>query len=266
MNTQKDRRGFINSSWFSIVVIALCIVLGLVIYNFVLGMPQNFLDGATKHKPANYLGMMYMGGFIVPFLISFFLMVLVFTFERSISIFKAYGSGSSADFVHEVKLKLFNKEISDAEALCEKQQGSIGNVVYSGLQKFKVLDSDKELNRDEKSESLQKEIEEATMLEMPALQKNLNVLATLASVSTLIGLLGTVVGMIKAFAALATSGSPDSQALATGISEALFNTALGILTSAIASVSYNYLTTKIDELSGMMEEIGFAMQQVFKKY
>jgi biopolymer transport protein ExbB len=266
MDTQiKDKRGFLNSSWFSLVIIGLCMLMGIFIYFKVLGMESNFLDGATKHKPANYLGMMFMGGYIVPFLISFFLMTLVFSIERGITIFRAFGNGSSANFVHNVKLHLIKNELNEAEELCQKQQGSIGNVVYSGLLKFKVLKADNTMNRDEKAESLQKEIEEAAMLEMPALQKNLNVLATLASVATLIGLLGTVVGMIKAFAALATAGSPDSQALATGISEALFNTALGILTSALANVAYNYLTTKIDELTTMMEEVGFAMQQVFKK-
>lgn len=265
MDTTKDKTGFINSSWFSILIIALCMVLGVVIYFNILGLPSNFLDGETKHKPANYLGMMYMGGYIVPFLISFFLMVIVFSFERGITIFAAYGRGSAAKFVRDVKISLLNKDLRQAEELCRKQQGSIGNVIYTGLQKFALISQDNEMTRDQKSESLQKEIEEATLLEMPALQKNLNVLATLASVATLVGLLGTVVGMIKAFAALATAGSPDSQALATGISEALFNTALGILTSAFANVAYNYITTKIDELTSMLEEIGFAMQQVIKK-
>jgi biopolymer transport protein ExbB len=265
MNTQKDKTGFINSSWFSILIIALCILLGEILYFKVLGLESNFLDGATKHKPANYLGMMYMGGYIVPFLMSFFLMVIVFSFERALTIFSAYGKGSAAKFVRDVKISLNKNDLNEAVALCEKQQGSIGNVIYTGIERFKEISKDSTLSKEKKSEMLQQEIEEATLLEMPALQKNLNVLATLASVATLVGLLGTVVGMIKAFAALATSGSPDSQALATGISEALFNTALGILTSAFANVAYNYITTKIDELTSMLEEIGFAMQQVIKK-
>jgi biopolymer transport protein ExbB len=69
--------------------------------------------------------------------------------------------------------------------------------------------------------------------------------------------------MIKAFAALATAGSPDAVALANGISEALINTALGISTSAIAIIMYNYFTTKIDGLTYSIDEIGFSLAQTF---
>src|SRR5690606_16016375 len=108
-----------------------------------------------------------------------------------------------------------------------------------------------------------KELEEATTLELPMLQKNLSILATLASVATLIALFGTVLGMIKAFAALATSGQPDPSALAQGISEALINTAIGIFTSALAIISYNYFTGLIDELTYTIDEMGFSISQSF---
>ena len=121
----------------------------------------------------------------------------------------------------------------------------------------------KELNRDQKVISIKQEIEEATSLELPMLEQNLVIIATIASIATLMGLLGTVLGMIKAFAALATAGAPDAVALASGISEALINTALGISTSALAIISYNYFTTKIDKLTYSIDEAGVAIVQNF---
>jgi biopolymer transport protein ExbB len=111
--------------------------------------------------------------------------------------------------------------------------------------------------------AIQKEIEEATTLELPTLERNLNILATIASVATLVGLFGTVLGMIRAFAALATAGAPDSTALATGISEALINTALGIGTSALAIIFYNFFTSRIDSMTYRIDEAGYSITQAF---
>jgi biopolymer transport protein ExbB len=69
--------------------------------------------------------------------------------------------------------------------------------------------------------------------------------------------------MVKAFAALATAGAPDAVALANGISEALINTALGIGTSTIAIIMYNYFTNKIDAITYGMDEAGYSIVQNF---
>ncbi|WP_279162819.1 MotA/TolQ/ExbB proton channel family protein, partial [Muribaculum intestinale] len=79
----------------------------------------------------------------------------------------------------------------------------------------------------------------------------------------LVGLLGTVMGMIKSFQALAASGAPDSTELSTGISEALINTAFGIATGAFAVISYNFYTNKIDNLTYAIDEIGFSIVSTF---
>ncbi|HWZ21552.1 MAG TPA: MotA/TolQ/ExbB proton channel family protein, partial [Cytophagaceae bacterium] len=154
-------------------------------------------------------------------------------------------------------------DIDGAIALCDVQQGSVGNVTQEVLNRYKIVASDSGLSKDKKLDAIQKEVEEATMLELPALEKNLTIISTLASVSTLFALLGTVIGMIKAFAALATTGNPDPSALANGISEALINTALGIFTSAIAIVAYNFFTSKVDDLTHKIDEIGFSIRQHF---
>jgi biopolymer transport protein ExbB len=119
------------------------------------------------------------------------------------------------------------------------------------------------MSTDQKVLAIQKEIEESTALELPMLEKNLVIISTIASIATLTGLLGTVFGMIRAFAALAQAGTPDAVALANGISEALINTALGIGTSALAIVAYNYFTSKIDELTYSIDEAGFSIIQTF---
>ena len=114
-------------------------------------------------------------------------------------------------------------------------------------------------------DQVRKEIEEATSLEMPMLEKNMTIIATLVSIGTLMGLLGTVSGMIKAFSGLAAAGAPDQAALATGISEALINTATGIGTSTLAIISYNLFTSKIDKLTYSIDEAGFAITQAYRR-
>ena len=93
------------------------------------------------------------------------------------------------------------------------------------------------------------------------------ILSTLGTVATLVALLGTVMGMISAFQALGNGGgTPDSAALSVGISEALINTALGIGTSAIAIILYNFFTSKIDGLTYKIDEIGMSIQQSFAEF
>jgi biopolymer transport protein ExbB len=95
------------------------------------------------------------------------------------------------------------------------------------------------------------------------LGRNMVIFSTLASISVLIGLIGTVLGMIRAFAALAQSGAPDALALATGISEALINTAFGITGSTLAIIAYNYFSSRIDGYTFKIDEAGFSLTQTF---
>ena len=119
------------------------------------------------------------------------------------------------------------------------------------------------MTKEQKLTYIQKEVEEATALELPTLEQNLSVVATMTTLGTLTGLLGTVLGMIKAFAALANAGAPDSIALSTGISEALVNTAFGIGTGALAVISYNFFTSKIDKITYAIDEVGFSIVQTY---
>ncbi|NGM90935.1 MotA/TolQ/ExbB proton channel family protein, partial [Parapusillimonas sp. SGNA-6] len=176
---------------------------------------------------------------------------------------KASGTGNVGNFVRKVQSLLKTGGIDTAIAECDKQKGSVANVIKAGLLKYKDVEANPGLDAEKSALAIQKEIEETTALEMPMLEKNLNVLATLVSIGTLTGLLGTVTGMIRAFSALATGGAPDSAKLANGISEALINTATGIATSTFAIVFYNILTAKIDKLTYSIDEAGFSIVQTY---
>jgi Biopolymer transport proteins len=98
---------------------------------------------------------------------------------------------------------------------------------------------------------------------MPSMQQNLPVIAVISTLGTLFGLLGTVLGMIRAFSALGQEGSPDSTALSTAISEALINTATGIATGAFAIIFYNFFAQKVENITNAVDEVGFAVGQTY---
>ncbi len=248
-----------------------CIILGYVLWRFVIGADGNFtkpdLAGGfwPDHQgPKGNIPRMYEGGIIVPILIGALLTVITFVIERLLTVTKATGSGSIAEFIRKVQYNLANKDVDKAMAECDRQKGSVGNVMKAGLRKYKEMISNTELTTEQKVLNIQKEVEEATALELPMLEKNLVFLSTIASVATLMGLLGTVIGMIKSFSALGDSGGGEAaQKLSQGISEALYNTALGIGTSAIAIIMYNMFTTKIDSITYGIDESGFTLTQSF---
>jgi len=252
-------------SAFTMVAILLAFVIAIIIYIYVMGNPINFEGGNPDGHPlpGNYLAMIYKGGYIVPLLITVNLLVVIFAFERGITLSKARGKGRINVFVKQLQGFLAADKIEDAIAACDKQKGSLANVMKAGLLRYRSLQHDPNLVKDQKILALQKEFEEATALELPMLSRNLVILSTIASISVLIGLLGTVLGMIRAFGALAQAGAPDALALATGISEALINTAFGIAGSLIAIVLYNYFSTRIDSFTYKIDEAGFSLIQSF---
>ena len=247
------------------LVIVACFIIALCIFHFILGNPASFMDNdPTGHPlPGNMLGTIYKGGVIVPVLQTLLLTVLVLSVERAFALMKAKGKGSTTKFVENIKAALADGDIQKAQAICDKQQGSVASVVTSVLKKYAEMEANDTLTKEQKLTYIQKEVEEATALELPTLEQNLSVVATMTTLGTLTGLLGTVLGMIKAFAALANAGAPDSIALSTGISEALVNTAFGIGTGALAVISYNFFTSKIDKITYAIDEVGFSIVQTY---
>ena len=252
---------------FSGIVIVACIFVGWIIWNFIMGNGSNFEGGVnTGHPlPGNYLAMVYKGGPIVPVLMGLLLMVIVFSFERYMVITKAAGTANLDKFMREVQASVVKGDIDGALVACDKQKGSVANAIKSALIKFQEVKKEG-FDSEAAAETIHKEIEEATSLEMPMLEKNLTILSTLVSLGTLAGLLGTVTGMIKAFGALASAGTPDQALLANGISEALINTATGISTSALAIVTYNLFTSKIDTLTYSIDEAGNTIVNTYRHF
>jgi biopolymer transport protein ExbB len=252
------------SGAFATLTIPICLVVAICIFIFILGDPSHYKGGDVKDgEPTDLFGIVHKGGIIVPLIMSYVLMVIVFSIERAIVIGKASGTGNVENFVKKVQSFLNTGNIEAASAECDKQKGSVANVIKSGLKKYKEMELDQTMDVDQKTLAIQKDIEEATALEMPMLEQNLTIIATLVSIGTLTGLLGTVVGMIKAFGELGSTGAANTSALSNSISEALINTALGIGTSAVSIVMYNVFTSKIDKLTYAIDETGFSIVQTF---
>jgi biopolymer transport protein ExbB len=201
------------------------------------------------------------GGYLVAILIFLLMMVLTFVLERTFSLRKARGRGNLVNFLIEVRQKLHQGDLDGAIAACDKQRGSAANVIRAGLVRFKQTKAEG-LPQDKVVSETQAAIQEANGLEVPILERNLIALSTIASISTMIGLLGTTVGMIRSFAALGHSGAVDATKLAIGISEALVNTAGGLLTAIIGIVAYNVFTTKVDSFNYMIDEASFEAIQL----
>jgi len=252
--------------FFATIVIVACITVGILIYVFVLGNRANFEGNDPKNNPVqgNYLGIAYKGGVLVPIAIGLLLITITMSIERAITLARASGKMSMESFVQQIEYLIEQDRIDEAIALCDKQRGTVGNVVRETLTRLKQVKDDPKMDKDQKIAAIQKALEESLALELPMLEKHMTIIATIVSIATLVGLIGTVLGMIRAFAALATSGAPDAVALATGISEALVNTALGITTSTIATIVYNYFTSRIDDITYRIDEAGYIIIQSFQ--
>lgn len=195
---------------------------------------------------------------------NYFLLLVIVAVVCAVIYFILKGDSLDA-FVSKQRSLLGQGDIEGAMRECDAKQNSVGNVVKAGLVKFKEMTENTHLDKEEKKELIKAEIEKATMLELPGLDRNLSILATVASLGTLVGLIGTVLGMIRSFSALGAGGAPNAAELSVGISEALVNTAIGITTSALAILVYNLFTTKIDSITYKMEEVGYSIVQAFDK-
>ncbi|MCM1078862.1 MAG: MotA/TolQ/ExbB proton channel family protein [Bacteroidales bacterium] len=250
----------------AIWIIVLCFIAGVAFYELVLGNPSNFQggDNANAPLPGNLLGTIYKGGIVVPVIITLLFTVVALSVERGLALSTANGKGKLAKFVAEVKAALAANDLAKAQQLCDKQQGVVGNVVSASLKAYKDMEATTGIKKEQKVSKIQQAHEEAVQLEMPTLQMNMPILATLVTLGTLTALFGTVVGMIKSFAALAAGGGGDSLELSTGISEALVNTASGILTSWCAVIAYNFYSNKIDKLTYALDEVGYTIAKTYE--
>ncbi len=251
-----------KQSIFLTVVVVITFAVALGIYLFVLGNPANFKDGEGRQQPLNLLGTVYTGGPIVPVLITLTLMNITIVFERTFSLRKAQGRGSLPAFLKKVQAALMGGKVDDAIKECDAQRGSAANIIRSGLMRYKEVVGDSSMDGEKKMAETKRAIEEATALETPLLERNLIALSTIASTATMFGLLGTTIGMIRAFQALAHAGAPDAIQLSIGISEALINTALGLFAAIVGIIFYNFFVTRVDNFTYMIDEASYNVAEI----
>ncbi len=233
-----------KTSVFNTIVFFVAFIVGWVIFEFML--PKFIKDG----------------GYLVISLIALVIMLLAFVIERLFSLRKAQGKGNIPVFLKNVQQAVNAGDINGALTLCDKQRGSMANVIRSGIERYQTLVAEGDVKgQKEMMENIQRAIEEATMLEVPLLEKNLVSMSTIASIGTMVGLLGTVIGMIKSFEAMSRAGAPDAVQLALGISEALINTAGGLISGIGGIIAYNFFVTKIDNFTYMIDEASYAIVQ-----
>ncbi|MCX6139811.1 MAG: MotA/TolQ/ExbB proton channel family protein [Candidatus Kapabacteria bacterium] len=240
------------------IIMVACLILAYTVFYLVLGADGNFTDPKTllvdKHVPQNAMGMIYTGGPLVGLRIACILVAITFSVERFLSIGKASGKGDMHTFSQDVVANLGKGNYAAAVASCDTQRGSLANVLRAAVERFRIVEGDASLNAEQKIQETQRVIDENMNLETPLLEKNLGILSTVASVSTMIGLLGTTVGMIRAFQALGSAGTVSAQQLSIGISEALYNTAGGLIAAILSIIFFNLFTTKVDNFTYRMDE------------
>ena len=270
---KKESKGFTGiKSGMSVIIACACIAFAMLFFgaghvsNFV-GAPEGVtfaFQAEGTLESSNLIGTVYHGGIVVPVIWTLFVTVFALAIERFFAIRNAYGRTNLTKFVADIKKALAANDLVAAQKICDAQRGSVAAVVSATLKTYKEMEEDTRLTKEQKIIAIQKQLEEATALEMPTMQENLPIIGSIVSLGTLTGLFGTVLGMIVSFQAMGSGeGGADSAALSKGISEALVNTASGIATGAIATIAYNYYTNKIDRLTFCLDEVGFSIVQTF---
>ena len=202
------------------------------------------------------------GPLLVLGLLAFFL-TLTITIERMIVLWRAGGRSNGNLFVRNIMADVKDGNLDEAADKCRRQGGCLANVVGAGLLQYQVM-QDLVGNRRDLLIETRHAMQEANELEMPLLERNLPALSTIASIATLLGLLGTTIGMIRSFKAMSHAGAPDASQLALGISEALVNTALGLITAVIATIMYNFFTTRVDKFGALMNQTSHSVMLLIR--
>lgn len=174
------------------------------------------------------------GNFMYPLLVMLFFGIVVII-ERFYTLFKAHINAK--EFMVELQDVLKQDGPEGAAELCSNTRGPVATVLHAGL-----------LRLDRGIEHVEKSIEESGAIEMAFLERGLVWLSTVANLAPLVGFLGTVSGMIRAFNDIAAAGDVDPSVVAGGISEALITTASGLVVAIPVQAAYNFFLSKIDKI------------------
>jgi biopolymer transport protein ExbB/TolQ len=185
----------------------------------------------------------------------------IYTFTQARNQSKAYAP--------QVAKHLKDGRLKDAIALSGSKNfrySHLAKVVLAGLQEYQFQqEAGGGLTREDLVDSVRRSIQRATALTQSDLKKGVNTLATIGTTAPFVGLLGTVVGVINAFNGIAATGSGGIGAVSAGISEALVETALGLVVAIPAVWFYNYLTGRLDYFNVEMDNSSSELVDYFIK-
>jgi biopolymer transport protein ExbB len=188
------------------------------------------------------------GGPLVALLIGLLILLFTYIIERFMTLRIARGSMPHQTFIEKFRKTILAKDFQGALKLCDQQNGVTANILKSAVETY-TQQSGQGVSKEKRFAALEKSITDATGRETPLLERNMIVLTTIASIGTMVGLLGTTVGMIRAFQAMGNTGAVDATKLAIGISEALFNTAFGLVNAILGIVAHNFYINKVDQFN-----------------
>ena len=205
---------------------------------------QTAVDSATAATSPNSVSMidlLYQGGFMmVPIALLSVAAVYIFI-ERVLTIKKA--AMPSEGFMNQIRSLVEKGDINGAKMLCNQEDSSIAKMIEKGVSRI-----------GSPLKNIEVSIENVGKIEIFKLEKNLSLLATISGSAPMLGFLGTVIGMIKAFIAIAQEeGSVSPKLLSEGIYTAMITTAAGLFVGIIAYLGYNYLVTRVQKIVHKME-------------
>ncbi|MBD3628262.1 MULTISPECIES: MotA/TolQ/ExbB proton channel family protein [Cyclobacterium] len=187
------------------------------------------------------LELLIKGGYMmIPLYLLFILAIFIFV-ERVLTLKKA--SKTPKGMIDQVKMMVQSGNIEQAKMICQGEETPVAHMIAKGLERI-----------GSPLKNIEVAIENVGKIEIYKLEKNLGLLATVSGAAPMIGFLGTVAGMIRAFIGVAQEeGMVSPKLLSTGIYEAMITTATGLVVGIVAYLGYNYLVTQVSKLIHNME-------------
>jgi biopolymer transport protein ExbB len=205
------------------------------------------LQATTETPPVsvNYLEVFMTGGIVSYTLIALSILLFYFFFERIWTFFKLTRENPK-DLLDRIKQLLMNRGMDSAQEALRKSSSSYSIILRESLEIITYV----------KLEEHKERIDEVAQRELTKLERKLGYISLIAGAAPMVGFLGTVVGMIKAFSQLANQdGSASPQALAEGIYQAMGTTMGGLVVGLFAYIMYNYLIAQIHKVTGKMNDL-----------
>lgn len=203
--------------------------------------PVDSLTVTTGQDSLALISLILQGGYMmIPIFILSFVAVYVYV-ERIRTVGRA--TKTPVGFMDNIKRLVGDGDLSGAKMLCQQSDTPIGRMIGKGLSRI-----------GSPLKNIEVSIENVGKIEIYNLEKNLSLLATISGAAPMIGFLGTVTGMIRAFMSIAQEeGAVSPKLLSAGIYEAMLTTAAGLFVGIIAYLGYNYLVTRVQKVVHHME-------------